>query len=109
MKNKKISVGELIAYIVFALIALSGLVLVILHVISMNIANLNNDLRQANEAFAATMKMSWLVFGSLLVVLAGVLSAIVLAVNGQKAEVIAEKKARRQQRLSLENDDANLE
>ncbi len=109
MKNKNIKVGELIAYIIFGLIAVSGLVLVILHVISMNIANITNDLREANEAFAATMKMNWLVFGSLLIVLAGILTAIVLAVHGQKAEVIAEKKARRQQRLSLENGESNLE
>ena len=109
MKNKNIKVGgELIAYIIFGLIAVSGLVLVI-HVISMNIANITNDLREANEAFAATMKMNWLVFGSLLIVLAGILTAIVLAVHGQKAEVIAEKKARRQQRLSLENGESNLE
>lgn len=109
MKKKNISVGELVAYIIFGVIALGGLVLIILHIVSMNLANIANDLREANEKFAATMKMDWLLFGSLLVVLAGVLSAIILAVNGQKAEAIAEKKARRQQRLSLENDEVNLE
>ena len=75
----------------------------------MNLPNINNGLRAADNTFAKTMKMSFLVFGSLLLVFAAILSAITLAVNGQKAEVIAEKKARRQQRLSLEHIEDELQ
>jgi len=42
----------------------------------MNLANLENALRVADETFAEKMKMDFLVFGSLLVVLAGALSAL---------------------------------
>lgn len=103
MKNKKISSGELTLYLLYAVLALGGLTLIVLNIVGMNLANINNPLRQADNTFAETMKMSFLVFGTLIVVLSAVLSAITLAVNGQKAELAAEKRARRQQRLSLEN------
>lgn len=109
MKKSNISGGELTLYILYALIALGGLTLVVLNIIGMNLPNIGNPLREADEAFTATMKMSFLLFGSLLIVLAGILSAITLAVNGAKAEVIAEKKARRLQRLSLENVEDELQ
>lgn len=109
MLSKKEKTTEIILFIGYGLIALAGLVLVILHIIGMNLDNLSNVLRTANEKFAQTMKMSFLVFGSLLIVLAGILSAITLAVNGQKVELVEEKKARRRQRLALEEDSAELE
>ncbi|MFA5486181.1 MAG: hypothetical protein WC275_03775 [Bacilli bacterium] len=109
MLTKKDKVTELILYITYGLIALAGLTLVVLHIIGMNLENLSNALRTADESFAKTMKMSFLVFGSILIVLAGILSAITLAVNGQKAELIEEKKARRRQRLALEEDSGELE
>lgn len=103
MKNKKISNGELTLYLLYGLIALGGLTLIVLNIVGMNLANINNPLRQADNTFAAKIKMSFLVFGTLLMILSAALSAITLAVNGQKAELAAEKRARRQQRLSLEN------
>lgn len=92
MKNKKISGGELTLYIIYLLIGLGGVTLAVLNIIGMNIPNIENPLRLADESFAKTMKMNFLVFGSLLIVLAGILSAITLAVNGAKAELIEEKK-----------------
>lgn len=109
MKTKKIGGGELTLYIIYAVIALGGLTLAVLNIVGMNLPNLQNVLREADGKFAETMKMNFLVFGSLLIVLSGVLSAITLAVNGQKAELIAEKKARRQQRLALENVEDELQ
>lgn len=103
MKNKKITGGELTLYIIYAVIALGGVTLAVLNIIGMNIPNIENPLRLADEAFAKTMKMNFLVFGSLLIVLAGILSAITLAVNGAKVELIEEKKVRRQQRIALED------
>lgn len=103
MKNKKISGGELTLYIIYLLIGLGGVTLAVLNIIGMNIPNIENPLRLADESFAKTMKMNFLVFGSLVIVLAGILSAITLAVNGAKAELIEEKKARRQQRIALED------
>ena len=47
--------------------------------------------------------MDFLVFGSLLVVLAGALSAITLAIYGNRAELEEEKRARRRQRMALED------
>lgn len=109
MKNKKIKGGELTLYIIYAVLALGGLTLIVLNMVGMSLPNINNALREADNTFAKTMKMSFLVFGSLVLLLAAILSAITLAVNGQKAEVIAEKKARRQQRLSLENIEDELQ
>ena len=102
MKNKKIGSGEITLYVVFAIIALAGLTLAALNIIGMNIANIDNPLRVADEAFAAVMKMDFLLFGSLLIVVAGILFAITLSVNGSKAELIEEKRIRKQQRMALE-------
>ncbi len=103
MAKRKIDGGELALYIIYGVIALGGLTLVVLHMIGMNIANIENALRVADETFAKTMKMSFLVFGSLLVVLAGILSAITLAIYGNRAELDEEKRARRRQRMALED------
>lgn len=103
MAKKKINGKELTLYIIYGLIALGGLTLIVLHIISMNIPNLDNALRVANENFARSMKMDFLVFGTLLVVLGAILSAITLTVNGNKAELEEEKRARRRQRMEFED------
>lgn len=103
MAKRKNNGGELTLYIVYAVIALAGLTLAVLHIVGMNITNIENPLRVADETFTDKMKMSFLVFGSLLVVFAGVLSAITLAINGNRAELEEEKRARRRQRMALED------
>ncbi|MDY0214933.1 MAG: hypothetical protein RBS24_05430 [Bacilli bacterium] len=109
MLNKKQKTLEIILYVLFGLIALGGLTLIVLDFVGMSLSNVNNVIRVANNNFARTMKMTFLVFGSLLLVLSAVASAITLAVNGQKAELIEEKKARRRQRMELEDTTAELE
>lgn len=104
MKDRKISGGELTLYIIYGVIALGGLTLAVLNIIGLNIPNIENPIRQADEAFATAMKIDFLIFGSILLVVAGILAAITLAVNGNKAELVEEKKARRQQRIALEED-----
>lgn len=102
MKKTKLNGGEITAYIITLLLWLGGLTMIVLYTIAMNLPRLDNPLRNANNDFAADLQMSWLIFGSLLILLGSIISAIVLAVHGAKAEVISEKSARRQQRLALE-------
>lgn len=109
MLKKKEKVTEIVLYSIYGLIALGGLVLIVLDLIGMNMPNLTNPLRTANENFMGTMKMSFLVFGTLLFIFAAILAAITLTVNGHKVELIEEKRARRRQRMELENDAPELE
>lgn len=102
MKKSNIGAREITLYVIFSLLALAGITLVALGIIGQNLTNIDNALRSADKTFADTMKMSFTVFGSLVVMVAAILAAITLSVNGQKAELIAEKKARRAQRLQIE-------
>lgn len=102
MKNRKIASGELTLYIFCGLMALSGLTLIVLNIIAMNLPNLQNALRIANNEFAETLGMNWLMFGTLLMVLAAIIATITLSSYGAKEEQTEERKARRQQRLALE-------
>lgn len=103
MKKRKIEVAELVLYIIYGVIAVGGITLVTLGMIGEYINVAHNALREADVKFAEAMKMSFVVFGSLLALLGAVLSAITLAVYGQRAELESDRRARRLQRLALED------
>ncbi len=107
MKNKKISVGEIIGYLISGLIALGGLTLAVLGMIGSNLADLSNPLRQASETFQATMKLGFQPFGAIVFILGVVIAVIVLVTVGRRVDVEEERKARRMQRFSLEQDASN--
>lgn len=103
MKKRNVTTGEIVLYVLFSLLAAGGVTLITLGFIGNNLADVDNVLREANKAFAGAMKINFEVFGSLVLFLAAVLSAITLAVNGKRVEVAEEKRARRAQRLQLED------
>lgn len=106
MKNKKriLSAGELVGYILSGLIALAGVTLSVLGMIGANLANLENPLRQASESFQEVMKLGFQPFGALVFVFGVIIAVIVLVTVGRRVDVEEERKARRMQRFSLEQD-----
>lgn len=109
MKKRKINTAELVLYIIFGLVAAGGLTLVTLGMIGEYINVHHNVLRDADKAFAETMKMSFVVFGSLLVLVGAIATAITLATYGHRAELESDRKARRLQRLALEDNQEAVE
>lgn len=103
MKKRKINTTELVLYIIFGVVAVGGLVLVTLGMIGEYINVHHNVLRDADKAFAEAMKMSFVVFGSLLVFVGALAAAITLATFGHRAELESDRRARRLQRLALED------
>lgn len=104
MKSRKVYGTEIILYVVYSVLAVAGLTLIVLGIIGDLITLSTNPLAVADGKFAAKMKMSFTVFGTLVVVLNALFAAITLAAYGQKAELEADKKARRLQRLQFEEE-----
>ncbi len=104
MKSRKVYAPEMTLYIVYAVLALAGLTLIVLGIIGDLITLSTNPLAVADGKFAEKMKMSFTVFGSLVVVLNAIFAAITLAAYGHRAELEADKKARRLQRLQFEEE-----
>lgn len=99
-----ISVGELVGYILSAILALGGLTLAVLGIIARNLNDVNNALRQADDKLISTIKFGFQPLGAMVLFLGAVLAVIVLVVVGKKVDVEEERLARRAQRFSLEQD-----
>lgn len=111
MKKSNVTSGEIVLYVLFSVLALCGLALIVLGFIGNNMVDVDNALRNANKSFAETMKMTFEVLGTLVMLASAAIISIGLATNGKRVEVVEEKRARRAQRLQLEDDGSkeNLE
>lgn len=108
-KKMKISVGELIGYIISGIIALGGLTLAVLGIIARNLSDVNNALRQADDKLIETIKFGFQPLGAMVLFLGAVLAVIILVVVGKRVDVEDERQARRAQRFSLEQDSQKTE
>ncbi len=108
-KKMKISVGELIGYIISGIIALGGLTLAVLGIIARNLSDVNNALRQADDKLIETIKFGFQPLGAMVLFLGAVLAVIILVVVGKRVDVEDERQARRAQRFSLEQDSQKIE
>lgn len=108
-KKMKISVGELIGYIISGIIALGGLTLAVLGIIARNLSDVNNALRQADDKLIETIKFGFQPLGAMVLILGAVLAVIILVVVGKRVDVEDERQARRAQRFSLEQDSQKIE
>lgn len=104
-KNKIIlSGGEITGYIISGLIALGGFTLAVLGIISRNLQNIANPLRQANDKLAEAITLGFQPLGALILLVGVILAVIVLLVVGKRVDVEEERQARRAQRFSLEQE-----
>lgn len=108
-KKMKISVGELIGYIISGILALGGLTLAVLGIIARNLSDVNNALRQADDKLIETIKFGFQPLGAMVLFLGAVLAVIILVVVGKRVDVEDERQARRAQRFSLEQDSQKIE
>ena len=98
-KNSKLSLFEIIWYSIMGAIALGGLTLIVLGVIARNLRS-SEELYKANASFAAAMKMGYVTFGIILLVVGVIAAVIVLLVNAKKSDREVEKEQRRAARLA---------
>lgn len=108
-KKMKISVGELIGYIISGILALGGLTLAVLGIVARNLSDVNNALRQADDKLIDTIKFGFQPLGAMILFLGAVLAVIILVVVGKRVDVEDERQARRAQRFSLEQDSQKTE
>ena len=108
-KKMKISVGELIGYIISGILALGGLTLAVLGIVARNLSDVNNALRQADDKLIETIKFGFQPLGAMILFLGAVLAVIILVVFGKRVDVEDERQARRAQRFSLEQDSQKTE
>jgi hypothetical protein len=108
-KKMKISVGELIGYIISGILALGGLTLAVLGIVARNLSDVNNALRQADDKLIETIKFGFQPLGAMILFLGAVLAVIILVVVGKRVDVEDERQARRAQRFSLEQDSQKTE
>ena len=101
-KKLKISIFELIWYILTGGIAVWGLTFITLGVIVRNI-KADTDLAKADAAWKAAMKTNYFVSGIILLVAGVILAVIVLCIFAKSADREVEKQQRRAARLAAAN------
>ena len=99
---KKLSIKELVLYIISALIALIGLIFLILGVVADNLS-VNDPLYLAQANFP------WRYLGFILIGIAVIFAIIVLCVFAKKIDRVADRELRRKQRLSAMMSDIEKE
>lgn len=112
MKKLKISVFELVWYILSGLIALWGLTYIVLGLVAQyaDLPQHNNALLDASNRIKRLFGLDFLGWGMILLVIGVVLAVIVLLAVASKAGKTTEKAARRAARLAkLEADMAEAE
>lgn len=112
MKKLKISVFELVWYILSGLIALWGLTYIVLGLVAQyaDLPQHNNALLDASNTIKRLFGLDFLGWGMILLVIGVVLAVIVLLAVASKAGKTTEKAARRAARLAkLEADMAEAE
>lgn len=106
MTNKKfkIGAGEITGYIISGIIALAGFTLAVLGIISRNLSDITNPLRQANDKLSEAIKLGFQPLGAIVLIAGIILAVIILLVVGKRVDVEEERQARRAQRFSLEQE-----
>lgn len=99
-KNKmKITVFELVWYILMGLLAAWGLTFITLGVIVRNIKQ-TSDLATANQGWKAAMKTDYFTAGIIILVVAVISAVVVLSIFAKTADREVEKQQRRAARLA---------
>lgn len=100
----KVSVFELVWYILCGAVALWGVTYITLGIVAdaLPITAEDNVLAEASEAIRKVFGLGFLHWGMILVAIGAVLATIVLLLNAKKSDREVEKAARRAARLSRE-------
>ena len=101
-KKLKVSIFELVWYILTGLLGAWGLTFITLGVIVRNLKP-GSDLAEADAAWKAAMKTNYFTAGLILLVTGVVLAVIVLCIFAKSADREVEKQQRRAARLAAAN------
>ncbi|MGI6644876.1 MAG: hypothetical protein ACOX28_03940 [Bacilli bacterium] len=105
-KNKtKVSVGEIIFYVIGGLAILAGVVLGILGIVARQISDLENALVQSQQRLIDNSKLDYSQLGAIIALSGTIVVMITLVVAAKRVDLENEKRARRAQRLSLLNEE----
>lgn len=109
-KNKtKVSVGEIIFYVIGGLAILAGVVLGILGIVARQITDLENALVQSQQRLIDNSKLDYSQLGAIIALSGTIVVMITLVVAAKRVDLENEKRARRAQRLSLLNEETEAD
>lgn len=105
MKKRKVSIKELVGYIISGVIALFGLALMITHTVGAYSHGLNREnaviIAEKKLALSLNINLDFLGWGIIFLVLGAFIALMILLSVAKKVDVEVEKEQRRKQRLGL--------
>ncbi len=107
--NTKVSVGEIIFYVIGGLAILAGVVLGILGIVARQITDLENALVQSQQRLIDNSKLDYSQLGAIIALSGTIVVMITLVVAAKRVDLENEKRARRAQRLSLLNEETEAD